>query len=146
MTCLLVGGPVTALSVTFCPVTAFVERVVLSIATLCTPDVVVALGNNYFLVCGEGDVGIGSADSFGCLMKLGAPFTVTSARVLGAVDDCIQFFLLLNGEEVLCHWVSLARFSLVTGYTRRIHSDDDECKYSLIRGEDEKLSRVKYDA
>lgn len=146
MTCLLVGGPVMALSVTFCPVTAFVERVVLSIATLLAPDVVVALRNNYFLVCDEGDVGIGSGDSFDCLMELGAPFTVTSARVLGAVDDCIQFFLLLNGEEVLCHWVSLARFSLVTGYTRRIHSDDDECKYSLIRGEDEKLSKVKYDA
>lgn len=128
---LLGGGPVTALSMTFCPVTAFVERVVLSITTLCTPDVVVALGNNYFLVCGEGDVGIGSSDSFDCLIELGAPFTVTSARVLGAVDDCIQFFLLLNGEEVLCHWVSLARFSLVTGYIRRIHSDDDGCKFFL---------------
>lgn len=146
MTGLLVGGPVTALSVALCPVTAFVERVVLSIATLCTPDVVVTLRDDDLWDGNEGDVGIGSADSFDCLMELGAPLTVTSARVLGTVDDCVQFFLFLNGEEVLCHWVSLARFSLVTGYTRRIHSDDDECKYSLIRGEDEKLSKVKYDA
>lgn len=99
---------VTALSVTFCPITAFVERVVLSITAFGAPNVVVTLGDCNYIVHGERDVDallIQGFDKFGCFVEFGAPFAITCAVVSGNVNDGVQFNLVLDGKDVLNHFV-----------------------------------------
>lgn len=118
----LLAGRVTAGGVAFCPIAGLVKSVVLAIAALFTPDVVVALGNNYVLVDRERDDDIVFFDGVhgGCgLVELGTPFAVASADILGTVNQGVQCCLGFNCENVLSHWVSLVRFLRVTGYNKK---------------------------
>jgi hypothetical protein len=98
----------TMLSVTLCPVSAFPERVILSVTALFAPDIVVTIDNNGFFIDGEGKSDIVCGRESLCQLRsfveLRAPFTVTSAVILAAVDEGVQFRLILNGEKVLSHW------------------------------------------
>ena len=96
-----------AVCVALSPVTGLVERVILPITASLAPYIVVTFRNNNFFVHGQRDGDIGSGDSFDGFMELGAPFAVTGAVVIGTVDERGQFFLVLNGEDVLTHLVSL---------------------------------------